>query len=174
MNNKEMASIFFNTATLLRSREQANPYRIAAYERCGRALMGLRVDLGGVSEHTRVDLFHRRQHIGKGLHAKMTEMAVSGDLLQYAEMLAELPEPVANLVRVPGVGPKTAERVYRSLGVDSAAGLVRAARDGRLRRVRGFGEKRTRTIAALEIDGVESPRAAVQASLFDGETLSIG
>ena len=141
-------------ATLLKATPDANPYRIAAYERAGRAMMGLRKEASAIlAEKERVS-FRRWQHIGTRLHAKIGEMVASGDLAQFAETLGTAPAPVADMVRrVPGMGPTFAARASDALGVSNREELVRAARDGRLRQVKGFGAVRTARIASLALPG---------------------
>jgi DNA polymerase (family 10) len=151
LTNREMAAILFNIATCLREAGNVNPWRTAAYERGARALMGLADEASEILEHDERVPFRRRQHIGKKLQAKIREMAATGALDQYANMLADLPPHRAELMKVPGIGPKTADAVYRSLGVATQTELVRAARDGRLRAVPGFGPKRTAEIANLPV-----------------------
>jgi DNA polymerase (family 10) len=149
-----MAAVLFNMATLLKADPAANPYRVAAYERAGRAMMGLRKEAREILDGKDQITFRRRQHIGKRLHAKIGEMAASGDLAQFGEFLQAAPVYVSNIVRgVPGIGPAFAERAHNALGVSSKEELVRAARDGRLRQVRGFGAARTARIAALTLPG---------------------
>ena len=168
MNNREMAAVLFNIATVLRNQGNENPFRTAAYERGARALMGLADEAAQVLETERTVPFRRRQHIGRKLQAKIREMVETGDLEQYARMLGDLPPHIASLMGVPGMGPKTAEQVHRALGLETAADLVRAARDGRLRMVRGFGPRRTEAIAALDLPVGEAERTAMgQLRLFD-------
>lgn len=174
MSNREMAAVLFNIATVLRREGNANPFRTAAYERGARALMGLSREAREILADAERVPFRRRQHIGRKLQAKIAEMAARGALAQYADLLATLPPHQAGLMTVPGIGPASADRVYAALGVTTAAELVRAARDGRLRRVRGFGPKRTAAIARLDVPGVADGPAsgnrfgvAVQPRLFD-------
>lgn len=169
MTNKEMAAVLFNIATVLRNQGNQNPFRTAAYERGGRALMGLADEATDILETEERVPFRQRQHIGRKLHAKIGEMARTGGLEQYDEMLKDLPPHIAGLMAVPGIGPKTGERIYRTLGIGRGEDLVRAARDGRLRSVWGFGPKRTAAIAALALpDGKALGASALpQISLFD-------
>ena len=167
MTNKEMASLLFNIATLLKGQGNSNPFRTAAYERGARALMGLNGEAADILQTEDRISFRRRQHIGKKLQAKIREMAQTGHLEQYVEMVAELPEPIAALMSVPGIGPNTAERIYQALGITTAADLVWAARDNRLRQVWGFGPKRTAAIAALDLPDADKKTALPQISLFD-------
>lgn len=51
--------------------------------------------------------------------------------------------------RVPGIGPKLARELRQVLGVDSLEGLARAAQDGTLSGICGFGPRRTRLLASL-------------------------
>ena len=51
--------------------------------------------------------------------------------------------------RVPGIGPKLARELRQVLGVESLEGLARAAQDGTLSGLCGFGPRRTRLLASL-------------------------
>ncbi len=51
--------------------------------------------------------------------------------------------------RVPGIGPKLAQELRQVLGVESLEGLARAAQDGTLSGICGFGPRRTRLLASL-------------------------
>ena len=154
ISNRDMAAIFFNMATLLKGQPNANPYRVAAYERAGKAMMGLRKEAREILGEKERVAFGRWRHIGDRLHAKIGEMTTSGDLAQFGEFLQTVPVYVADIVRgVPGIGPGFAERAHVALEVASKEDLVRAARDGRLQQVRGFGATRTARIASLPLPG---------------------
>ncbi|MBC8140049.1 MAG: hypothetical protein H7Y38_01270, partial [Armatimonadetes bacterium] len=117
LSNREMAAVFFNMATLLKQKPDANPYRIAAYERAGRAMMGLRKEAREILGEKERVAFGRWRHIGKRLHEKIGEMASSGDLAQFGEFLGEVPAYVGEIVRgVPGVGVRFAEAAHTVLG----------------------------------------------------------
>ena len=100
-------------------------------------------------------------------------MAQAGALAQYDALLQELPPHIADLMRVPGVGPITAERIHAQIGVATARDLILAAREGRLRTVWGMGKKRVTQIAALafpessEASIGSPPRMTTQQCLFD-------
>jgi DNA polymerase (family 10) len=59
---------------------------------------------------------------------------------------------VQNLLRIPGVGPKTARRLNEELGLIDAADVVVAARQGKIRQLYGFGPKREQ----LLLEGAEA------------------
>lgn len=167
MTNKEMAEVLFNIGTILRIQGNTNPFRTAAYERGARALMGLGRPVTEILAVEEKVPFRRRQHIGKKLQAKIREMAQSHLLAQYGAMVAELPPHIASLLALPGMGPRMAERIHTTLGIGTAADLIRAARDGRLRQVRGFGPRRIAALASLSLPDETPEREWPQPRLFD-------
>lgn len=169
MDNKEMAAVLFNIATVLRGQGNENPFRTAAYERGARALMGLGREASQILQTEEKVPFRRPQRIGKKLQAKIREMATTANLEQYTQLVNALPLPIGGLMGVPGIGPKTADRIHQALGIGSAADLVHAARDGRLRSVRGFGPKRTKAIAVLPLPqrALANQAERAQTVLFD-------
>ncbi len=165
MSNRDMAAVLFNIAAVLRQGGNVNPYRTAAYERGARALMGLRREAKDVLATEERIPFRRRQHIGKRLHSKINEMTEKGSLNQYWNLLALLPVHQRELMTVPGIGPKLADVLFSELGVSTPVELIRAARDGRLKQVKGFGSKRVAQIARMVVP--EDAVCGGQLSLFD-------
>lgn len=164
MNNRDMAATLFNIATILRER-QDNPYRIRAYERGARALMAYREDARAVLSQGNACLRRRPGVLGDKLQRKLRELATAGHMEFYDELCETLPAPVAALMQVPGIGPKTAAHVHDALGIDTPQQMVTAARTGQLQSVWGFGEKRTGVIAQLSLfdealPDTAQPRAA--------------
>jgi DNA polymerase (family 10) len=88
--------------------------------------------------------------VGKAISDKLAELARTGRLAYHERLRAEFPPTLLELLRVPGVGPKTVRLLYESLGIESLADLRQAAEAGRLRGVRGLSE---RSEAAI-LDGI--------------------
>ena len=80
--------------------------------------------------------------IGERLASMVQEICRTGSSGELAALQAEVPAGLLDLLRVEGVGPKTAGRLWRELGVTSVAELKEAAERGRIRRLKGFGPKR--------------------------------
>ncbi len=134
----EAARILFNCATMLEM-DGANTWRVAAYRNAGRVLL----QLGYLAP--RVVANDEALHalgFGKRLSAKLRELFTTGRLAFYDELVAQQPLPVARLLRVPGVGPKTALRLVNELGIQSPQALAAAAGRGEIHLVRGFGPRR--------------------------------
>src|SRR5439155_1441364 len=89
--------------------------------------------------------------IGKDLAARIREIAATGDAAFHRELVAEFPPTILDLLRLQGVGPKTVAVLYRELGVRTVDDLEAAAKDGRVRALRGMGAKKEALILkALE------------------------
>lgn len=151
MTNRDMAATLFNIATVLRDQGD-NPYRVRAYFNGARALMRRTSD-DMVSPLRRAEktLPHPKFVLGDKLQRKLRELAQTGDMAFYDALLEGLPAPIAHLMRVPGVGPRTAARLHDTLGIATADQLRAAARSGRLSDVWGIGEKKRQQFAQLSL-----------------------
>jgi len=95
--------------------------------------------------------------VGEAIAKKIAEIVETGHLAYHDELRAKLPIDLYALTRVEGVGPKTAKLLYETLGVRSLADLEIAAREGKVRTVKGLGEKTEEKIlrGLAETRGVE-------------------
>ncbi len=165
MTNRKMAATLFNIATLLRDRED-NPYRVRAYINGARALMRRDADdLVGALRTAEKTLPHPKGILGDKLQRKLQELALTGDMAFFDELCADLPPHMGALMRVPGIGPRTAQRLHDALGISTPEQLVEAARLGRLKPLWGFGPKRQAQFAQLSLfdDGDFAPRQRLAA-----------
>src|SRR5690606_19594601 len=123
-------------------------YKIRAYRRAAEQLEQLPEELGEVVRSGEID---RVPGFGKALAAKAREFVATGQVADHQALLSEYPAEVRELLRVPGVGPKLADRLFREAGVASLEALEAAAREGRLRGLRGFGPRaEERMLAGIE------------------------
>jgi DNA polymerase (family X) len=79
--------------------------------------------------------------IGATIEAKIVEMTETGSMEALEKRRAEVPDEVTQFVRLPGLGPKTAARIWRELGVTTLDGLREAAEQERVRALQGLGAK---------------------------------
>ena len=160
MSNQDAAKALFGVASLLES-QGANPYRVRAYRRAALSLMRLAIPAEQLTDrHGQLNL----PWLGPRLRRKLGELLTMGRMQFHVELVAELPPALRELLSVPGVGPKTAERLIRELDVRSVEQLAEAARQGRLRTLRGIGALRERRLgeaaAALRLAEAVGPVAA--------------
>jgi DNA polymerase (family 10) len=80
--------------------------------------------------------------IGKDLAGKVREAVETGGIRYHRELVAEFPPGILALLRLQGVGPRTAALLWRSLAISTIDELESAAREGRIRKLRGMGEKK--------------------------------
>ena len=79
--------------------------------------------------------------VGKSIAGIIEEVLDTGGSRQLEELRESLPKGVRELMELEGVGPKTAMRLQRELGIVSIDDLEAAAKAQRLRGLKGFGEK---------------------------------
>lgn len=138
VHNADIAAIFNDIADLLEI-EAANPFRVRAYRNAARQLQTLAEDAGGML--ARGEDLTRLPGIGKDLAAKIREIVETGRCRALEQLRRDLPPTLTELLHLPGIGPKRVHALYHELDIQTPAQLYRAARDGRLRELPGFGEK---------------------------------
>jgi DNA polymerase (family 10) len=79
--------------------------------------------------------------IGKSIAAKIEEVLQTGALGKLEEVSEEVPPELRELLNLPGLGPKGVRRLQQELGVRDLEGLEKACREGKVRALKGFGEK---------------------------------
>jgi DNA polymerase (family 10) len=138
VENIEIARAFERVAALLEL-EGANPFRVRAYENAARVIAEHGEPLQRLVEED-ADLT-AIQGIGKDIAARIRELVREGSLELLSDLERDVPPTLLELTRLPGFGPKRTRKVWRSLGVTTLGELERAAKDGRLAHLEGFGEK---------------------------------
>jgi DNA polymerase (family 10) len=89
--------------------------------------------------------------IGKTIEMKVVEVVEDGEMHALTKRRGLVPPGVVDFLRLPGVGPKTAARIWTQLGITSLDGLKDAAEEGRLRDLSGMGARsEEKILKALE------------------------
>jgi len=138
VHNADIAAVFEEIADLLEI-QGANPFRIRAYRNAARIMTELSQDARTLLE--KGDDLTRLPGIGDDLAAKIAEIVTTGSCGLLLRLHKELPPAVTELLHIPGLGPKRVKTLYHDLDVQTVEQLYRAARDGRIRALPGFGEK---------------------------------
>lgn len=138
IHNADIAAIFEEIADRLEI-QGANPFRIRAYRNAARTVGELPQEARALVE--KGERLTRLPGIGDDLAAKIDEVLKTGSCSLLDRLRRELPPAVTELLRIPGLGPKRVKSLYHELEVQTVEQLYRAARDGRIRALPGFGEK---------------------------------
>jgi len=148
--------------------QDANPFRVRAYRNAARTIGEFQRDLKSVLE--RGDALPRLPGIGADLAGKIRDLALTGhcDLLDH--LRTEMPASITELLKVPGLGPKRVRTLWHDLGVETPEQVLRAARDGRIEALHGFGQKTQRSIelaVAAQLSKERRIKLAVAAEYAD-------
>jgi DNA polymerase (family 10) len=130
--------------------QDANPFRVRAYRNAARTVQSLGRDVQAMA--ARGETLEGTPGIGADLAQKIAEIATRGSCPMLDRLRGEMPAAITELLQVPGLGPKRVRALWHELDVETPEQVLRAARDGRIRGLHGFGEKTER--------GIESALAA--------------
>lgn len=87
--------------------------------------------------------------------AVLQELLSDGDSSLLDDLREETPEGLQEMLRVPGLGPSTIQRVHAGLGIETLQELEDAVRDGRLAALPRFGPRLVERVR----NGIEQLRA---------------
>ncbi|HEU0234555.1 MAG TPA: DNA polymerase/3'-5' exonuclease PolX [Gallionella sp.] len=156
VHNADITAIFTEIADLLEI-QAANPFRIRAYRNAARILGDLPQEARLLAECG--DDLTRLPGIGADLAGKINEIITTGHCSLLERLHRELPPAITELLKIPGLGPKRVKVLYHDLDVQTVEQLHRAARDGRIHALPGFGEKTEQNILqAVEAHASQSQR----------------
>jgi DNA polymerase (family X) len=135
--NAQIAAAFEELADLYEL-DGAVQYRVIAYRTAAKTARDSSVSVMQLTREGRVT---ELPGIGKTLEEKLVALDETGEIPAIVKLRAKFPNGLLSVMRVPGLGPKRARRLYDELGIDSLDALRAAAEAGRIRRLKGFGEK---------------------------------
>lgn len=154
MINATLADLFDELAELTKLEDQ-NPqsFRARAYESASRSLRELQPDVTTLTKAELVGL----KGVGKSTADKIAEFVDRGGIEKLDRLRAAFPPDYRQMVKIPGLGAKTAAKLRDELGVDSVDKLTEAIAQEQLRDVAGLGakteEKLAKAIGRLGMSG---------------------
>jgi DNA polymerase (family 10) len=145
-SNAELAERLELLADLLEL-DGADAFRLSAYRR---ASARIRESAAPVARLALEGTAKQIPGIGGTIEAKIVELSETGDLKALQKLRDRVPSGLVEIMRVPGLGPKTARRLWQELGVATLDDLRAAAEGEKLRELSGLGPKtEERVLAAL-------------------------
>jgi DNA polymerase (family 10) len=118
--------------------EGAESFRVLAYRR---AAQRMRESAGSIAELALAGRAKEISGIGKTIEEKIVQIVEDGTIKALADRRGRIPPEVVQFMRLPGLGPKSAAKIWRELGINTLAELRAAAEAQRLRALPGFGAR---------------------------------
>ncbi len=134
MENVAIARVLAEIGDLLEIRGD-NPFKVRAYRNAAQVVRDAGERVAALSP---ADV-RALPGIGKDIAARIAELVDTGGSTFHRELAAEFPAGLLDVLRLQGVGPKTAALLYKTLGIGSIEDLTKALDSGAVRSVKGMG-----------------------------------
>lgn len=151
MDNITLARLLDETAALLEI-DAADPFRIRSYRRAAETVEQQTTQLATIADDTKALL--AIPGIGKGMAANIKELVDTGTMPLREELLKKYRPSMLELLKLPGMGPKTVAMLYSALQISNIDELEEAAKQGALLELPRMGQKFTDKL----LKGIEDHR----------------
>ena len=136
-NNREIAGIFYEIADMLEFQNVA--WKPIAYRRAAESLEALKDDVSKIYKSGGLKALEEIPNIGEKLGEKIVDYLKRGKIKEYERLKKESPR-VAELMKIPGIGPKRIKKLSSSLKISNLDQLKKAIKLHRIAKLPGFGE----------------------------------
>jgi len=147
LSNGQLAQVFHDIGDLLEVKGEL-VFKTVAYHRAADAIGRYPVEVARAYRDGRPPEI---PGVGKAIADKLKELATTGRSEYREKLLAEFPTSLLEMLRLPGLGPKTVRLIYTELGVKTLDELKAAAESKRIRSIRGLTERTEQNI----LEGIE-------------------
>ncbi len=170
MDNISIARLLDETASLLEI-DSADPFRVRSYRRAAEAVEQQTTQLSTVADDPKALL--AISGIGKGMAANIQAALSTGTLPLREELLQKYKPTMLELLRLPGMGPKTVALVWSSCQVCDIDTLETAAKAGHLTKLPRMGEKFvTKLLKSIEDHRRNSSRFRIDKAQYHADIIS--
>ncbi len=147
MTNAEIAAALEELGVLYEL-DGAVKYRVLAYSTAAKAIRESPVSVAELAAKGRATDI---PGVGKTLAEKIDALLATGEIPAAVKLKAKFPTTLIEVTRVPGLGTKTARRLYDELEIATVEDLKVAAETEQIRGLKGLGPKAEENVlAALE------------------------
>ncbi len=145
MKNQDIAKILYDIAIYLEMKDEMI-FKVRAYEKAAQTIESLPDDVTILYKKGGIKALEELPGIGKGIGEKIEELIKTNRLKYYETLKKEIPVDIDNLRRIEGLGPKKILVLYKKLKIKSLEDLEKAAKQGRISILEGFGERSEQNI----------------------------
>jgi DNA polymerase (family 10) len=167
VHNADISEIFNEVADLLEILGE-NPFRVRAHRNAARTIGDLSQSVASMVEQSK-DMTEL-PGIGKDLARKIEEIAKTGTLSQLQDLGDRIPPQIRRLMKIPGLGPKRVKALYDKLGVTDLEDLKKAGEEGKIKELKGFGEK----IEEMILEEIGRQKKEARIKLNAAEEVAVG
>ncbi len=139
VQNTELATIFHDIASIYRLLGRDNAFRAIAYQRAAQAIKGLPEN---ISFYIRENSVKEIPGIGASLAQDIREYNDTGTVKRFEKLKKRVPFDLISLMDISGFGPESLKKLYKELHLKTREEVVEALQDGRVEKLKGFGEKK--------------------------------
>jgi DNA polymerase (family 10) len=158
MRNTEIAAALSELG-ILYELDGADRFRVLAYKEGAKAARQSPVSLEQMAKDGRLTEI---DGIGKTLAEKIVALIETGEIPAAVKLKEKFPASLVAVTRIPGLGSKTARRLFDELGVSDLESLEEAAKNEEIRKIKGLGPKvEENVIASLAMLGEEGAAGRV-------------
>lgn len=154
MENIDVARIFKEIAEFMELKED-NPFKIRAYYKAAQNIESLSENVATIYKRGGLKELQEVPGIGERIAGKIEEILKTEKLRLHDTLLKEFPPHFLDLIRIPGMGPKTAMQLYKKLKIDTVDKLEKAVKSGALNKLPGMGAKKAENL----LKGIEQFRS---------------
>ncbi|MFZ3168723.1 MAG: DNA polymerase/3'-5' exonuclease PolX [Candidatus Methanoperedens sp.] len=144
MKNQEIARILYEIAEYLQMEGVA--FKPQAYRKAGLGLETFDRDIEDLYREEGLKGLKKIPGVGESIAQKIEEYLKTGKIKYYEDFKKKIPASVEALTAVEGVGPRKVKIIYEELGIKNLDELEKAAKEGKIRELPGFGEKTEKNI----------------------------
>ena len=149
MKNQEIAKILYEMAELLEMQEVQ--FKPRAFEKAAHSIEAMEEPVEDIYKKEGIRGLEDISGIGTGIAGRIEEFLRTGRVGDYEKLKKKIPVNIGELTAIEGVGPKMVLRLYKELKIKNIKDLEKAAKSGKIRLLKDFGEKTEKNI----LDGIE-------------------
>ncbi|MDI6708449.1 MAG: DNA polymerase/3'-5' exonuclease PolX [Candidatus Thermoplasmatota archaeon] len=139
MRNTELAKVFYEIATILEMQDV--PFKPRAYTKAAQTMESWNVELEQIYKESGVKGLMEIPGIGDAIAKKIAELLETGKLKYLEGLRKNVPKGLMEIVSIEFLGPKTAYKLYKELGITNIEELKKAAQEHKIRELKGLGDK---------------------------------
>src|SRR4051812_24728800 len=163
--NHDLSDLFHNFSALMELKGES-VFKVIAFQKVGRILKEMNIDLRKCIEEGKLCEI---EGIGKSSQQIIEEYVETGKSSAYEDLKSTVPVGLGPMLQIEGLGPKTINVLWKQLNITSLEELSEAIQSGKLKALKGMGEKKIATIqkgieafkTRVTVDGVVPRRTGI-------------